>query len=122
MQDELMERLGRLDGAVVSEGAFSPGPALWVGKREIAHFDGDQTLDVRLTKSVIAGRRSALRADDRVVLRPGTSDWLEVSIESPEDAEFAISLVVDAVAANRKTAPPGSPPDGAELKRRRRFH
>src|SRR5271154_7267754 len=109
MQDELMERLGRLDGAVVSEGAFSPGPALWVGKREIAHFDGDQTLDVRLTKSVIAGRRSALRADDRVVLRPGTSDWLEVSIESPEDAEFAISLVVDAVAADRKTAPPGSP-------------
>jgi hypothetical protein len=40
MQDELMERLGRLDGVVVAEGAFSPGPALWVGKREIAVFDG----------------------------------------------------------------------------------
>jgi hypothetical protein len=122
MQDELMKRLGRLDGVVVAEGAFSPGPALWVGKREIAHFDGDHTLDVRLTKSVIAGRRPALRADDRVVLRPGSSDWLEARIESPEDAEFAISLVVDAVAANRKTAPPGSPPTGAELQRRRRFH
>jgi hypothetical protein len=122
MQDGLMERLASLDGAVVAEGAFSPGPALWVGKREIAHFDGDQTLDVRLTKSVIAGRRPALRADDRVVLRPGTSDWLEVRIKTSEDAEFAISLVTDAVAANRKTAPRGSPPTGAELERRRRFH
>lgn len=117
-----MKRLGALDGAVVAEGAFSPGPALWVGKREIAHFDGDHTLDVRLTKKVIAGRRPELRAEGRVVLRPGTSDWLEVRIESPEDAEFAISLVVDAVAANRNTARPGSPPTGAELERRRRFH
>jgi len=38
-----------LDRGVVSEGAFSPGPAIWVGRREVAHFDGDDTLDVRLT-------------------------------------------------------------------------
>ncbi len=117
-----MKRLRSLDGVVIAEGAFSPGPALWVGKREIAHLDGEQTLDVRLTKSVIAGRRSELRGDNRVLLRPGTSDWLEVKIESPQDVEFAISLVKEAVAANRKTALPGSPPTGADLQRRRRFH
>lgn len=117
-----MKRLGGLDGAVIGEGAFSPGPALWVGKREVAHLDGDQTLDVRLTKNVIASRRPALRSDDRVVLRSGSSDWLEVRIETPLDVEFAVSLVKDAIAVNRKTAPPGSPPTGAELQRRRRFH
>lgn len=117
-----MERLSRLDGVVISEGAFAPGPAIWVGQREIAHFDGDQTLDVRLTKNVIRTRRSALRVDDRVGLRPGTSDWLEIRIDTPQAFEFAISLVKDAVAANVGTAPPGSPPTGAELQRRRRFH
>lgn len=117
-----MERLGGLESAVVAEGAFSPGPALRVGKREVAHFDGDHTLDVRLTKPAIAEWRPALRADDRVVLRSGSSDWLEFRIGSPEDAEFAFSLVVDAVAANRKTAPAESPPTGAELQRRRGFH
>jgi hypothetical protein len=117
-----MERLAELDGAVVAEGALSPGPALWVGTREIAHLDGGQTLDVRLTKKVIANQRSELRADTRVVLRPGTSDWLEVRVESPSDLEFALSLVKEAVAANQKTARPGAPPTGAELQRRRRFH
>ena len=117
-----MERLLRVDGAVVGEGAFSPGLALWVGKREIAHLDGEQILDVRLTKTVIASRRSELRADTRVVLRPGTSDWLEVGVDSPSDVEFALSLVNEAVAANRKTAPPGSPPTGGDLRRRRKFH
>jgi hypothetical protein len=122
MQGELIEHLRRVDGAVIAEGAFSPGPALWVGKREIAHFDGVQTLDVRLTRSNIASRRSELRANDRIVLRPGSSDWLEVKIESPGDVEFAISLVKEAVAANLETAVPGLPPTGADLQRRRRFH
>ena len=117
-----MKSLGGLNGAVIAEGAFSPGPALWVGKREVAHLDGDQTLDVRLTKNVIASRRPALRADDRVVLRSGSSDWLEARIETPLDVEFAVSLVKDAIAVNRETAPPGSPPTGAELQRRRRLH
>jgi hypothetical protein len=121
MQDELIEHFRRVDGAVIAEGAFSPGPALWVGKREIAHFDGVQTLDVRLTRSNIASRRSELRANNRIVLRPG-SDWLEVKIESPGDVELAISLVKEAVAANLETAMPGSPPTGADLQRRRRFH
>ncbi len=122
MRDQLLERLGRIDGAIIAEGAFAPGPALWVGKREIAHFDDEHTLDVRLTRNVISTRRSTLRVDNRVVLRPGTSDWLEVKIESPVDVEFAISLVVEAVASNLETAQPGLPPTGAELERRRRFH
>ena len=52
---------------------------MWVGKREVAHIDDDQALDVRLTKEVIRSRRSSLRADRRIVLRPNSSDWPELS-------------------------------------------
>lgn len=122
MNEDLIERLGRLHGGSISEGAFSPGPAVWVGKREVAHFDDDQTLDIRLTKKVIRSRRSSLGTDDRIVFRRNSSDWLEVRIESDADMEFALSLVEDAITANLDTAAPGPPPTGVELQRRRHFH
>lgn len=122
VEEDLIERLGRLHGGAIGEGAFSSGPAVWVGKREVAHFDDDQTLDVRLTKRVIRVRRPSLEADRRITLRENSSDWLEVTIESAADVEFAVSLVEDAIAANLDGAAPGPPPSGAELERRRRFH
>lgn len=122
MMEELFGRLRDLDGAVISEGAFSPGLAVWVGSREVAHGDDDRTLDVRLTKQVLRNRRSGLQRDPRIVFRSTSSDWLEVRVESPADLEFAVSLVRDAIAANLDGAPPGSPPTGSELERRRRFH
>lgn len=77
-----------LDGAVVSKGAFSPGPASWVGRREVAYFDGDDTLDVRLTKRLISERRAELQSDVRVALRPGSSDRIDI-IRSDSDLSFA---------------------------------
>ena len=111
-----------LDGVAVGEGAFAPGPALWVGTREVVHFADERTLEVRLTKAVIRERRDELRRDDRVELRRSTSDWLEVDIGSDPGLATATGLVRDAIAANRPTAPPGLPPTGADLARRRRFH
>jgi hypothetical protein len=122
MQMEFMQRCAAIEGAALGEGAFSPGPAIWVGKREVAHFDGAHALDVRLTKAVIQGRRAQLKDDDRVSLRRSSSDWLEVRLSSDSDAAFAFALVDEAVAANLATAKPGLPPTGEELARRRRFH
>jgi hypothetical protein len=122
MNLELIERCGALDGAAIGEGAFAPGPAIWVGKREVAHFDADGAVDVRLTKEVIRSRRSEFRRDDRVSLRANDSDWLEIKVDTACDLEFAVSLVKDAVAANLPTAKAGAPPTGEELDRRRRFH
>jgi hypothetical protein len=110
------------DGVAIGEGAFSPGPALWVGKREVAHFDDERTLDVRLTKAEIRRRRHELKSDERITLRTTSSDWLECSIKSDDDVEWAASLVLAAVEANKSTAPIGLPPTGADLERRRRFH
>jgi hypothetical protein len=117
-----LDRCTGLDHVALGEGAFGPGPAVWVGKREIADFDDEFTLDVRLTKSVIRARRSELAADGRINLRARGSDWLEVGVRSDADVDLALVLVRDAVTANLPTAPPGAPPTGAELERRRRFH
>jgi Family of unknown function (DUF5519) len=119
---QLISRWRMLENVTVAEGAFGVGPALWVGRREVAHFDADGTLDVRLTRQVIRLRKPELGADGRILLRPGTSDWLALRIGGVDDIEFAVLLVNDAVAANLPTAPPGLPPEGAELERRRRFH
>lgn len=119
-----LQRCADDGGVAVSDGAFSAGPAIWVGRREVAHFDDDHTLDVRLTKSVIRLRRAELKADPRVTLRAASSDWIEVALDrdSDRDVDRARALVVEAIAANRETAPPGPPPTGAELEHRRRFH
>jgi hypothetical protein len=117
-----IKRCAAIEGAALGEGAFSPGPAVWVGKREVGHFDGPDVLDVRLTRRAIRDRRSELRNDDRVELRPGTSDWIRVRTRSQRDRDHAFTLVNDAVVANLPTAPPGLPPSGSELARRRQFH
>jgi len=111
-----------LDGVVVNEGACSPGPAIWVGRRDVAHFDGDDKLDVRLTKQLISERRTELRSDVRVALRPGSSDWIDITIANESDRSFAEGIVHLAIEANRSTAAMGPPPTGAELDQRRRLH
>lgn len=126
MTDSRLEFLAaccdRTDGVAIGEGAFRPGPALWVGKREVAHFDDDRTLDLRLTRTEIRRRRAELRNDPRVALRRSGSDWLELTLERPQDIAWAADLVLDAVEANRPSAPTGLPPTGAGLERRRRLH
>lgn len=121
-QIELLESCADVDGAAVGEGAFASGPALWVGKSEVAHFDGERTLDVRLTREVIRRRRDELKQDPRVQLRKGTSDWVAAAVATDADIRWARALIRDAVAANRPSAPPGPPPGDRELEQRRRFH
>lgn len=121
LRGELLARARAIPGVALSEGAFNAGEAVWVGRREIAHFDSGGELDVRLTRQVIRERRERLRSDRRVNLRSSGSDWVEVKL-SPEDLDFALDLLRDAAEANLLSAPQGAPPQGAELKRRRRFH
>jgi hypothetical protein len=121
-QAEFLESCSDLaEGTAVGEGAFAAGPALWVGRREIAHFDDELMLDVRLTQATIRLRRDKFQSDERVSLCRGRSDWLTITV-GPEDAEWARRVVLEAVAANLPTAPAGLPPTGAELEPRRRFH
>ena len=80
---------------------FKDDDAYWLDGREIAHFEGDQVLDLRLTRSVISARRDALKSDPRVELRSG-SDWVTVTV-GRADAAFLNELVQWAIDANRRS-------------------
>jgi len=103
---------------------FGTGDAYWCNGKEIAHFENDAVIEVRLTKAVIRERRDALKADARVELRPSGADWITVRLTSPPDVTFVVDLVRAAAKAHQPA--PGErakpPPAGPELDRRRRFH
>jgi hypothetical protein len=123
MSRKLRRALAAVDGVEESDSAFKDDVGYWVNGKEIAHFEGDRAIDIRLTRAVIRDRRAALRADPRVRLRASSSDWLTVEL-SGADMAFVVELVEAAAAAHRAPAGaiPPPPPQGTDLARRRRFH
>ena len=104
--DGVWERLVTIPAVREERSSYKDAPALWVDGREIAHLEGDDRLDLRLTRGEIRTRRAALRADARVRLRPSTSaDWLEVRVLVPDDIDYLLHLVEAAVDANRAAKP-----------------
>lgn len=122
--EHLATRLCRIDGVIEADSAFKSGAGFWVNGTEIAHFEGEHAIDLRLTKAEIRARRPGLRADPRVALRTSSSDWLTVAFSSAADEDFVLGLAEIAAAAHRPAdgSPPVPPPTGAALARRRRFH
>lgn len=115
-----------VDAVLESPSAFGTDEdiAYWVNGKEIAHWDRDGGIDIRLTRKGISARRAELKADERVNLRRSRSDWVQVHCASRKDVALVMDLFEEAVEAHR--APPGQapkpPPTGAALERRRRFH
>src|SRR5260221_4205178 len=89
----LVARLSRLPGVMTGESMFGHGLAYWVNGTEIAHFEGDGIVEVRLTKAVIRGRRGELKVDPRVELRRSGADWIIVRFREPSDVDFVVDLV-----------------------------
>lgn len=120
----LEDQLSAIDGVAVAESMFAPRNAYWVNGKEIAHFEGDGLIEVRLTKAVIRERRAEFKADDRVELRPSGADWITVHFQTDADAKFVVELVT--VAADAHRPPAGTmtrpPSTGADLRRGQRFH
>jgi Family of unknown function (DUF5519) len=124
MSRKLRQALTAIDGIQESDSAFKDDIGYWVNGKEIAHFEGDKAIDIRLTRAAIRDRRAELKADARVRLRASGSDWLTVELAGADTTAFVLELVQAAVAAHR-TAPgtiTAPPPSGAELAHRRRFH
>ncbi len=124
MSDRLLHQLCQIDGVIESESAFKDGPALWANGKEIAHFEGERAIDLRLTRAEIRARRADLRADPRVSLRSSSSDWITVEFSGLRDEAFVRELTEIAAAAHqpRDGGPGRLPPAGADLARRRHFH
>jgi hypothetical protein len=72
----------------------------FVAGREIAHFHGDERMDVRLTRGRIPELRAQGRLDSRVRTRGPTAEWIAVRVQDPRDVEYAVGLVEEAMRAN----------------------
>jgi hypothetical protein len=97
---EIERRLLELPGVERRASRFGDGGSYFAGDREIAHFHGDERMDVRLTKEAIRDLKESGSVDPRIRPRGGSAEWLEVRVHEPRDVAFAVSLVEDAVRNN----------------------
>ncbi len=124
-RERLEARLQTLPDVQRSASAFGAEDAYWVNGKEVLHFDAPDVVDVRLTRAEIRMRRQELRDDSRVQLRRSSSaDWIEVRFATAADVDFVVQLAEVSAAAHRARdgSAAKSPPTGADLERRRRFH
>jgi hypothetical protein len=62
-RQRLAHRLENIAGLARGESLFRHGAAYWVNGKEVAHFEDDRTVVIRLSRAVIRDRRTALKAD-----------------------------------------------------------
>jgi hypothetical protein len=124
LRASLAAQLRRIHGVAESPSMFGPENAFWCNGKEIAHFEGADAIDLRLTRPVIRELRAVLRNDPRVGLRTAGSDWIEVHLSSTDDVAFVVELAERAAQAHRavRGETPKAPPVGSDLERRRRLH
>ena len=97
---ELERYLLDIPGLVRGRSRYGHGPSYFVGGLEVAHFHGDERMDVRLTRELIRERKSEGEFDGRVRTRGPSADWVEVQVAGVQDIPLAVSLVEAAVHAN----------------------
>jgi hypothetical protein len=107
--EPLLAQLAAIEGVVEAESAFKAGPGLWVNGKEIAHFEDEEVIDIRLTAPLIRARRADLREHPSVTLRRSSSaDWVEVRVRRTEDEQLVVELVKDAALAHAAPSYPSS--------------
>jgi hypothetical protein len=102
LRDDLERRLTEMPGLIRRPSSRGHGHTYFAGGREIAHFHGDERLDVRLTRDVIGQRKVHRAFDDRVKTRGPSADWVAVRVVEARDVPLALALVGDAVRINSR--------------------
>jgi len=101
LRAQLERQIANLPGVEERPSRYGHGRSFAAGGREIAHFHGDERLDVRLTRAEIRARKRAGGLDGRLMSRGSSSDWVEIRIVGAPDVAFALSVVEEAVRANQ---------------------
>ncbi len=98
---QLAARILSLPGVQGKKSRWTSKDAYYVGSREFAHFHNEGEFDVRLTRKVQTEYVQSLRNDTRVKFRERPSEWVAISLHSPEDVNYAFEMVKLALKANK---------------------
>lgn len=96
----LEKQLQQLPGLTRHPSRYGDGRSYFVGDREIAHFHGDQRIDLRLTKERLREMRAEAPLDPRIRTRGRSAEWASVHVGSSADVPFVLHLVETAIRAN----------------------
>ena len=92
--------MAAIPGLTRGPSRYGHGSAFLAGGREVAHFHGENRMDVRLTREVIRVRKSEGGFDARVKTRGASAEWVEVHFFAASDFALVLTLVEEAVRAN----------------------
>lgn len=99
-REDLESRLAEIPGVVRRPARRGHGHTYFAGDREIAHFHGDERVDVRLRREWIRRLKAEHALDERVRTRGPTADWVAVNLRAADDLMLVVSLVREAVRTN----------------------
>jgi hypothetical protein len=97
---ELERRLQALPLLTRRKSRFGDSQSYFLADREIAHFHGDERMDVRLTRERIRELKADGAIDSRVHTGGPSADWATVRVIEEGDLAFAVQLVEEAIRAN----------------------
>ncbi len=97
LQKELQARAGDLTDVTIKRSKFSHAVAFWRGKKEFAHFQKGNAIDIRLTKPLI----KKLKPDYRLEIAFPPRDWVLVHFDTEADLDFVFKLVELAYKAHK---------------------
>jgi len=100
VREELERRLSALPELERRPSRYGDSQSYFVGPREIAHFHGDERMDLRLTKEEIRRLKAEHTLDHRVRTRGASAEWAEIHVLKLTDIPYAMSLVEEAIRAN----------------------
>jgi hypothetical protein len=79
---------------------YGDKPALFAGRREIAHLEPDGAIDLRITRAGWAQASQDFAVDPAVARDPGRRDWIELRLRHASDLDRLARLLAIAAAAN----------------------
>jgi hypothetical protein len=89
-----------LGAVTVQRSRFADKPALFVGRREIAHWEGPGLVDLRITAAGWRKHADEFAADQAVTRRPARRDWIDLRMSSVADVDHLRPLFETAVTTN----------------------
>ena len=96
----LERRLEELPGLTRRPSRSGGSRSYFLAGREVAHFHGDQRMDLRLTKERVPKLKSAGLLDSRVTIRGQYAEWVAVALTDPRDVEYALQLLEELIRAS----------------------